>query len=74
MHRRRFFVGILGAGATAVLLIAALFSGAVGATPRGASISSVSASGAPQVQRALYHDVSSPLRGIKPLAPRKARQ
>lgn len=61
MIRRRVLTSALAALATAALLLAAVFTGTVGARPLAAA---TSGAGQPEVNRAIQSDTSPPLRDL----------
>src|SRR5258707_4909631 len=61
MIRRRVLMSALAALATAALLLAAVFTGTVGARPLAAA---TSGAGQPEVNRAIHSDTSPPLRDL----------
>jgi hypothetical protein len=62
MLRRRSLLGTVAVSSAALVALATLFAGAVGATPGAASPQTNV--GNPDVQQAVHHDVSPPLRDL----------
>jgi hypothetical protein len=62
MLRRRSLLGTVAVASAALVALAALFAGVVGATPRAGS--SQTSGSKPDVQQAVHHDVSPPLRDM----------